>query len=96
MKTRDSGDQLRTGCYYKDGFRFKWLTSIFIPNGLYAGLSTEVTPNDNGAYVVPWGRIQRGTPGKDIVQAMKPEKDGGTDVAKRFSEFCEDHAQAHE
>lgn len=62
---------------------------------LYAGLSTEITPNDNGAYVVPWGKIQTDTPRKDIVQAMKPEKDGGTDVAKKFWEFCEDQAKRY-
>ncbi len=63
---------------------------------LYAGLSTEITAEDNGAYVVPWGKIQRDSPRTDIVEAMRPEKDGGTDVAKRFWEFCEDQAKAYE
>lgn len=63
---------------------------------LYAGLSTDITMNDNGACVVPWGKIQKDTPRKDIVQAMKPEKDGGTDVAKKFWEFCVDQASSYE
>lgn len=62
---------------------------------LYAGLSTEITPDDNGAYVVPWGKIQRDTPRKDIIQAMKPEKDGGTDLAKKFWDFCESQAKKY-
>lgn len=62
---------------------------------LYAGLSTDITPSENGAYVVPWGEVQRDTSRKDIVQAMKPENEGGSDVAKKFWEFCENQADKY-
>ncbi|KAL9094788.1 MAG: hypothetical protein Q9165_003059 [Trypethelium subeluteriae] len=56
---------------------------------LYAGLSPDITLDRNGAYVMPWGRIQEQFPRKDIVEAMKPQDQGGKGAPKRFWEWCE-------
>ena len=40
---------------------------------LYAGLSPEITPEHNGAYIVPWGHIQKESARPDIVAAIRPE-----------------------
>ncbi|KAM5449958.1 hypothetical protein McanCB49686_006435 [Microsporum canis] len=55
---------------------------------LYAGLSSEVNLEENGCYIIPWGRISR-TLRQDLADASKSTEDGGTGRAKEFWEFCE-------
>ncbi|TFK75604.1 NAD(P)-binding protein [Pluteus cervinus] len=54
---------------------------------LYAGLSEDITVEKNGCYVIPWGRIATNVR-KDLLDAMKPEEEGGSGRAKEFWEFC--------
>ena len=62
---------------------------------LWAGLSPEITAKDNGGYIIPWGRLQQSSPRKDIVEAMKDPKDGGSSVAERFWEWCEEQSRQY-
>ena len=54
---------------------------------LYAACSTDITASQNGAFVVPWGRIYDLR--KDITAALKTEAEGGTGQAKKFWDWCE-------
>ncbi|CAG8375729.1 unnamed protein product [Penicillium salamii] len=58
---------------------------------LYAGLSSEITPEQNGAYVIPWGRIRpdEDCPRRDIIAAMTPSEEGGLGYQARFWDWCE-------
>lgn len=58
---------------------------------LYAGLSSEITLEQNGAYVIPWGRIRpdEDCPRRDIVAAMTPAENGGLGYPTRLWEWCE-------
>lgn len=58
---------------------------------LYAGLSPDVSLENNGAYVIPWGRIQADADfsREDIVRAITPEEDGGLGYDKKFWDWCE-------
>ncbi|KAI9687310.1 MAG: hypothetical protein M1822_002353 [Bathelium mastoideum] len=56
---------------------------------LFAGLSPDITIDKNGAYIMPWGRIQERFPRADVVDAMKPEDEGGKGATKKFWEWCE-------
>lgn len=58
---------------------------------MYAGLSPDITLDNNGAYVIPWGRVRPDTacPRGDIINAMTPEEDGGLGYGKKFWEWCE-------
>ncbi|EFQ99459.1 short-chain dehydrogenase [Nannizzia gypsea CBS 118893] len=55
---------------------------------LFAGLSSEVSLEENGCYIIPWGRVSQ-TPRQDLVDASKLTEDGGTGRSKEFWEFCE-------
>ncbi len=59
---------------------------------LYAGLSPSITLSNNGAYVIPWGRIRLddACPRKDILNAMKSEGDGGLGYGQKLWEWCEE------
>ncbi|KAF3802112.1 hypothetical protein GCG54_00012358 [Colletotrichum gloeosporioides] len=59
---------------------------------LYAGLSPEVTLEQSGCYVIPFGRIRadEDCPRKDLLNAMKPEAEGGLGYAARFWDWCEE------
>ncbi|KZL67431.1 short-chain dehydrogenase [Colletotrichum incanum] len=59
---------------------------------LYAGLSPEISLENNGAYVIPWGRIRadEDCPRKDVVNAIKSEADGGLGYAAKFWDWCEE------
>jgi NAD(P)-dependent dehydrogenase (short-subunit alcohol dehydrogenase family) len=52
---------------------------------LFAGLSPDV---DNGAYIIPWGRMRTDDecPRRDIVHAMRPD---GLDYGKKLWDWCE-------
>ncbi|KAJ5578004.1 Short-chain dehydrogenase/reductase SDR [Penicillium hispanicum] len=59
---------------------------------MYAGLSSEISQETNGAYVIPWGRIRpdEACPRKDIVQAIVPSEQGGLGYASKFWDWCEE------
>ncbi|KAI1139410.1 NAD(P)-binding protein [Hypoxylon sp. FL0543] len=58
---------------------------------LYAGLSPDITIQQNGCYIFPWGRIARDTDiDKSLLESMKSKQDGGNGRAKEFWEYCED------
>lgn len=58
---------------------------------LYAGLSSEITIEKNGAYIIPWGRIRpdQDCPRRDIITAMTSAEEGGLGYPTRFWEWCE-------
>ncbi|KAL4995493.1 hypothetical protein BDV10DRAFT_174620 [Aspergillus recurvatus] len=55
---------------------------------LYAGFSPSISLQNNGCYIVPFGRIHDQVAEK-LLSAMKVADDGGTGRAKEFWEFCE-------
>ncbi|GKT66215.1 short-chain dehydrogenase [Colletotrichum tofieldiae] len=64
---------------------------------LYAGLSPDISLENNGAYVIPWGRIRpdEDCPRKDILKALKPEAEGGLGYATKFWDWCEEQWKPH-
>lgn len=62
---------------------------------LWTGLSADITAENNGGYIIPWGRLQRSSPRKDIVLAMKDEKDGGSAVASKFWDWCDQQTKQY-
>lgn len=75
-----------------------WLMALFSPllyaakfgayTELYAGLSPELGVENNGAYIVPWGRIHPG-PREALVNTLRAKDEGGTGRAEEFWEWCE-------
>ncbi|KAK0516923.1 hypothetical protein JMJ35_000078 [Cladonia borealis] len=61
---------------------------------LYAALSPEVNASQNGAYLVPWGRLNYPLK-KDLVMGQKPEKEGGSGVAGKFWEWSEEQVKPY-
>lgn len=59
---------------------------------LYAGLSQDLTLENNGAYVIPWGRIRpdADNPRDDILAALTPVEEGGLDYGPKFWAWCEE------
>ncbi|KAF2735647.1 NAD(P)-binding protein [Polyplosphaeria fusca] len=55
---------------------------------LYAGLSLDVSQENNGCYVVPWGKIHQSMRA-DLIEAVKAKSEGGSGKAEEFWEFCE-------
>ncbi|KAM0803485.1 hypothetical protein BDR22DRAFT_838836 [Usnea florida] len=62
---------------------------------LWTGLSVDITQENNGGYIIPWGRLQKSSPRKDIVLAMKDEKDGGSAAAARFWDWCDQETKQY-
>lgn len=58
---------------------------------LYAGLSEEVGLENNGTYVIPWGRVsvEEKIPRKDLVRALRTEGEGGLGYGEKFWRWCE-------
>jgi NAD(P)-dependent dehydrogenase (short-subunit alcohol dehydrogenase family) len=58
---------------------------------LHAGLSRDITLENNGAYVIPWGRLRpdEGCPRKDILNAMTAEEESGLGYAEKLWDWCE-------
>nr|POE90118.1 putative oxidoreductase [Quercus suber] len=54
---------------------------------IWAALSPELTIEDGGKYILPWGRVHP-SPRKDIVDAMKTKEQGGTGEATVFVDYC--------
>ena len=74
----------------------KLLTSPLLYNAmfgayteLWAGLSTTLTMEHVGAYVIPWGRLHP-SPRQDLLDALKSRDCGGTGVATEFLGWCVD------
>lgn len=62
---------------------------------LFAGLSPDVTIEQTGAWIQPWGRL--GVPlRKDIVAASRTEAEGGTGVAAKFWEWSEEQVKPYQ
>ncbi|KAK7519420.1 uncharacterized protein IWZ02DRAFT_292351 [Phyllosticta citriasiana] len=60
---------------------------------LYAGWSPDITAENNGALVIPWGRLH--TPRSQLLEAIKSKKDGGMGVAEQFWDWCDQQVKAH-
>lgn len=58
---------------------------------LFAGFSKDISLENNGAFVIPWGRVRPDgeSPRKDILNAMTPEEEGGLGYGKKLWEWCE-------
>ncbi|ETS73445.1 hypothetical protein PFICI_15050 [Pestalotiopsis fici W106-1] len=58
---------------------------------LYAGLSPEVTIDNSGIFIYPWGRLvsDRDVIRKDILHAEKSTDDGGLGLAAQLWEWCQ-------
>ncbi|KAH9910002.1 NAD(P)-binding protein [Xylariomycetidae sp. FL2044] len=58
---------------------------------LYAGLSPDVTRENNGIFVYPWGRLipDDAVVRQDIIEAMKPETEGGIELGAKLWAWCE-------
>ncbi|KAE9376138.1 putative short-chain dehydrogenase [Stipitochalara longipes BDJ] len=54
---------------------------------LYAGFSPQLKAEDNGGYVMAWGRVA-GLP-EDITTGLKGKAEGGSGAAEMFLEYCE-------
>lgn len=59
---------------------------------LYAGWSPDISLENSGCYVVPWGRIQ--TPRSGIEEAIKRKDEGGAGFAEKFWGWCEKETKA--
>ena len=60
---------------------------------LFAGLSPDVTLENNGAWIIPWGRINPVR--KDIEASAKTEAEGGSGKAAKFWEWSEEQVKSH-
>lgn len=60
---------------------------------LFAGLSPDVTPDNNGAWIVPWGRFSPLR--KDLDAGSKTEEEKGTGIAKQFWEWSEEQVKSY-
>ncbi|OIW31222.1 NAD(P)-binding protein [Coniochaeta ligniaria NRRL 30616] len=56
---------------------------------LYAGLSDNLSMEDVGGFVIPWGR-KHPAPRGDLLKCMKTKDEGGTGLAKEFVDWCEE------
>lgn len=59
---------------------------------LWAGTSHDVTMEDNGGYIVPWGRLHP-SPRQDLLQALKTIEEGGTGQAQEFQNWCKERTR---
>lgn len=60
---------------------------------LYSGWSSDITMENNGAYVIPWGRIDTRGLREDILMGMKQKHEGGSGVAERFWDWCDNETK---
>lgn len=60
--------------------------------GLWAGLSPEVKLEDGGRFGIPWGRWHP-SPKKDVLESLKTKEDGGTGLAAKFWDWCEEETK---
>jgi retinol dehydrogenase-12 len=60
---------------------------------LYGGLSADITPEKNGAWIEPWGQIK--TPRVDIDKSGKTKEEGGSGIGEDFWEWCEGESKTY-
>lgn len=51
------------------------------------GWSPDITPDMNGCYIIPWGRV--GSYNTALQNAAKRKEDGGSGTAEKLWEACE-------
>ncbi|KAM0542951.1 hypothetical protein ACHAPJ_012557 [Fusarium lateritium] len=58
---------------------------------LFSGFSPDISPENNGSYIIPWGRIRsdKDYTRADLIQAMTPESQGGLGYPGKFWDWCE-------
>jgi len=74
---------------------WEWLVVAFLAydpiygayTELFAGLSPDITAANNGAFVIPWGRL--GPVRTDIVPGLRTQSEGGNGTAAKFWEYCD-------
>ncbi|KZF25074.1 NAD(P)-binding protein [Xylona heveae TC161] len=59
---------------------------------LFAGLSDDLTLQNTGQYIIPWGRL--GPIRQDIVPGLRSTSEGGKGVAEQFWAYCEQETRA--
>ncbi|KAL8744457.1 MAG: hypothetical protein Q9190_003308 [Brigantiaea leucoxantha] len=59
---------------------------------LWAGVAEELTMENSGGYVIPWGRVHP-SPKADMVKTLRRKEEGGTGGAKAFAEWCDGQVQ---
>jgi retinol dehydrogenase 12 len=52
------------------------------------GWSPEITPEKNGSYIIPWGRLGV-VYNKKLADAIKPVSEGGNGNSEKLWEVCE-------
>lgn len=59
---------------------------------LYAGLSPDITLENSGLYIIPWGRIRPNAdvPRQDLIKAGDSKEEGGLDYGNKFWTWCEE------
>ncbi|KAJ8125755.1 hypothetical protein O1611_g7885 [Lasiodiplodia mahajangana] len=60
---------------------------------LFAALSDEVSLENSGAWIVPWGRIDNIR--KDLLEGSRLEEEGGTGLAQKFWEWSEEQTSRY-
>jgi retinol dehydrogenase-12 len=53
---------------------------------LYAALSPDLKEENNGGYILAWGRV--GEIQEDVAKELKSKTEGGTGNAAKFVEYC--------
>lgn len=61
---------------------------------LWAGLSPEVGADDGGRFAIPWGRWHS-DPRADCLESLKDVSQGGTGLAAKFWDWCEEQTQPY-
>ncbi|KAL7927252.1 NAD(P)-binding protein [Trichoderma austrokoningii] len=61
---------------------------------LYAGLSPDIGIQNNGCYVIPWGKISNSLR-RDLINAAKTAEEGGSGKAQEFWELCAEKTKAY-
>lgn len=60
---------------------------------LWCGVSSDLTIEDGGSYILPWGR-RHPKPREDLLESLKESDMGGTGVAKEFVDYCQKQTTA--
>ncbi|KAJ4245043.1 short-chain alcohol dehydrogenase [Fusarium torreyae] len=60
---------------------------------VFAGFSPDVTIENSGRFISPWGRLWHALP--DMVAGSKTEAEGGTGHARRFWQWSEEQMKLH-
>ncbi|KAI0599772.1 NAD(P)-binding protein [Biscogniauxia sp. FL1348] len=61
---------------------------------LFTGVSKEITLQNNGCYVLPWGRLSDNLR-EDLGNAMRPTEERDSGRANKFWQFCEEKTLDH-